>query len=208
MAAFVIPESGKALDILDQAEEMFGRLGFEGVAMSGLAQAAGVSKANIFHHFKSKEELYMTVLYRARRRFVSQLIAIGNSHSNAEQRLQALSGNYLQQMLEHEPLVRLMMRELHEQRRPQKSLAERLFADSFSSLIELLREAQARGELRGDFKPEMAMMVIAAVNLHYLYTRDFTRHLPGMEWLQSPEQLTTALWDVLWHGIAPPTEKP
>jgi TetR/AcrR family transcriptional regulator len=205
MSTISIPSAGKATAILDAAEELFGRHGFEGLSMNALAQEVGVSKANIFHHFKSKEDLYLTVLYRARRRFVSQLIDLTNNHQNSEQRIQTLSHAYLKQMLEHEPLVKLLMRDLIEKRRPGKSLAERLFADNFVDLLELIREGQARGELRADFNPGMAMLVISAVSLNYLQTREFMHHLPGMEWTRDSEQLADALWDILWHGIAPRT---
>lgn len=205
MSALAIPTSGKAPQILDAAEQMFGRLGFEGVSMSALADEAGVSKANIFHHFKSKEELYLTVLHRARRRFVSDLLMLSNGHTGSEQRLHALSKAYLRQMLENEPLVRLMMRELFEKRRPGKHLAERLFADNFAELVALIDEGQSRGELRADFNAGMAMLIISAVSVHYLQTREFMRHLPGMEWTEDSERLADALWDILWRGIAPRT---
>lgn len=203
MTHYTIPSSGKASHILDTAERLFGAHGFEGLSMSTLANEAGVSKANIFHHFGSKEELYMTVLHRARKRFVSQLLTLTGSHVEPQKRIHALTHAYLRQMLENEPLVRLLMRELMEKRRPGKLLSERLFADNFSELVGLLREAQSRGELRADFAPGMAMLIIAAVSILYIQGSDFLCHLPSMSWLENPDLLSDALWNILWHGIAP-----
>ncbi|HEY0635251.1 MAG TPA: TetR/AcrR family transcriptional regulator [Gammaproteobacteria bacterium] len=203
MTHYTIPSSGKASHILDTAERLFGAHGFEGLSMSALANEAGVSKANIFHHFGSKEELYMTVLHRARKRFVSQLLTLTVSHAEPQQRIHALTHAYLRQMLENEPLVRLLMRELMEKRRPGKLLSERLFADNFSELVGLLREAQSRGELHADFDPGMAMLIIAAVSILYIQGSDFLRHLPSMSWLENPDLISDALWNILWHGIAP-----
>ena len=205
MAVYTIPVAGKATHILDTAEQLFGRHGFEGVSMSTLAKAAGVSKANIFHHFKSKEELYMTVLHRARKRFVSQLLSEANGHLDARQRIHTLTHTYLKQILANEPLVRLLMRELMEEQRTGKKLSERLFADNVTALHELLRDAQNLGELRAGFNPGMAMLIIAAVSILYIQGREFMRHLPGMAWTDDPDNVADALWDILWHGIAPRT---
>ncbi|HBE91853.1 MAG TPA: TetR/AcrR family transcriptional regulator, partial [Gammaproteobacteria bacterium] len=44
--------------ILDAATRLFAERGFDGVSMRQVSEAAGVSKANIYHHFESKEALY------------------------------------------------------------------------------------------------------------------------------------------------------
>lgn len=203
MGVYTIPVAGKATHILDTAERLFGSHGFEGVSMGTLAKEAGVSKANIFHHFKTKEELYMTVLHRARKRFVSQLLSEANGQLDTRERIHALSRAYLQQILANEPLVRLLMRELMEEQRTGQRLSERLFADNVSALHELLREGQEHGDLRAGFDPGMAMLIIAAVSIFYVQGRNFLRHLPGMAWTDEPAKVADALWDLLWRGIAP-----
>ena len=203
MSQLSLPQAGKAPDILDHAEALFGQLGYAGVSVNDVAQAAGVSKANVFHHFKTKEDLYLAVLYRARQRFVGKLVAMGPAPGDAGDGLRALSRAYLQQILEHEPLVLLMMRELMAGRTSHKSLAKRVFADNFSALADVLREAQQRGELRAGFDPAMVMMILSAVSVHYLQTREFMGHLPGMAWTRDPERISSALADILWQGVAP-----
>jgi TetR/AcrR family transcriptional regulator len=48
--------------ILSAGVRLFAEQGYDGVSMRGIAQAAGVSKANIYHHFSSKETLYLAIL--------------------------------------------------------------------------------------------------------------------------------------------------
>ncbi|MCJ2148834.1 TetR/AcrR family transcriptional regulator [Bacillus paralicheniformis] len=48
--------------ILDACLEVFARRGYAKTSTGMLAEAAGISKALIFHHFKSKKILYLTVL--------------------------------------------------------------------------------------------------------------------------------------------------
>src|SRR5271167_3911887 len=51
-------------EILAAATDLFETRGFHETSMAEVARAAGVSKALIFWHFKSKEELFMAVLNR------------------------------------------------------------------------------------------------------------------------------------------------
>lgn len=48
--------------ILDACLQTFARHGYERTTTAMLAEAAGVSKALIFHHFKSKADLYLELL--------------------------------------------------------------------------------------------------------------------------------------------------
>ncbi|MBB6214181.1 AcrR family transcriptional regulator [Anaerosolibacter carboniphilus] len=50
--------------ILDVCLSVFARHGYVSTSTAMLAEAAGISKALIFHHFKSKKELYLCVLDR------------------------------------------------------------------------------------------------------------------------------------------------
>ena len=50
--------------ILDAAEDLFARRGFAGIGMREVADAAGLGKSSLFHHFKSKAELYAAVVGR------------------------------------------------------------------------------------------------------------------------------------------------
>jgi len=50
--------------ILDACFDVFVRRGYAKTSTALLAEAAGISKALIFHHFKSKKKLYFSVLER------------------------------------------------------------------------------------------------------------------------------------------------
>lgn len=50
--------------ILDACFDVFARNGYANTSTTMLAEAAGISKALIFHHFKSKKEVYLSILDR------------------------------------------------------------------------------------------------------------------------------------------------
>jgi len=51
--------------ILKASERLFAEKGYDGASIGAIAKLAGVSKANIYHHFASKDELYSKILKRA-----------------------------------------------------------------------------------------------------------------------------------------------
>ncbi|MFC7440542.1 TetR/AcrR family transcriptional regulator [Laceyella putida] len=59
--------------ILDACLAVFARHGYEKTTTAMLAEAAGISKALIFHHFKSKKELYFCVLDRCLEKVKAEL---------------------------------------------------------------------------------------------------------------------------------------
>lgn len=48
--------------ILEHATEVFGTRGYHNVSMDDVAEHAGISKALVYQHFQSKDDLYMAVL--------------------------------------------------------------------------------------------------------------------------------------------------
>jgi AcrR family transcriptional regulator len=56
--------------LLDAAEEIFARRGFEGAALEDIADAAGYTRGAIYSHFGSKAELFLAVIERHRQRFL------------------------------------------------------------------------------------------------------------------------------------------
>jgi len=56
-----LPSQEKILEI---AETLFARRGFQGVGLREVARLSGLSKSALFHHFPSKLDLYSAVLHR------------------------------------------------------------------------------------------------------------------------------------------------
>lgn len=51
-------------EILDAAERLFGKFGFDGTSMREIAQEAGVAQALLHYHFKTKEGLFEAMFSR------------------------------------------------------------------------------------------------------------------------------------------------
>ena len=57
--------SERVVQILTEAARIFARKGYEGASMRDIAEACDISKSLLYHHFKSKEEIYSRVAVSA-----------------------------------------------------------------------------------------------------------------------------------------------
>ena len=55
----------KEKTILEAAEVVFGKYGFKNSRMEDISAQAGITKVTLYSYFKSKENLYMAITYRA-----------------------------------------------------------------------------------------------------------------------------------------------
>ncbi len=63
---------GSREKILEVAESLFARRGFAGVGLREIAQAVGLGKSSLFHHFEGKAQLYLVVLGRVQGNITSR----------------------------------------------------------------------------------------------------------------------------------------
>lgn len=189
--------------ILAAAEKLFAERGFEAVSMNAIAERAAVSKANIFHHFTSKRELYLAVLHNACRDGAERLQHLATRGGTFQERFSAYAVDMLNGMLEREPLNRLMLHQLLEEDdgRLSKELAERVFGDQFARLVAILRAGQTRTELRADFDPAMAAVALIAANVFFLQSRNVFKHFPDVRFAADPQRYSALLTDILLRGI-------
>jgi AcrR family transcriptional regulator len=87
--------------ILREAARLATVEGIEGLSISRLAQAVGMSKSGLFAHFGSKEELQLAAIETATEIFEREVRAPAAAASTAIDRLQRLADGYLQ-YIEHD----------------------------------------------------------------------------------------------------------
>lgn len=192
--------------ILAAAETLFSEQGFDAVSMNAVAEAAGVCKANVFHHFTSKNELYVAVLRNACRDLSQHLDEFSSDALPLADRFTQFARAHMQRVLEHEQVTRLTLRELlrgdtgHGQ-----ELAEKVYGEKFSRFVAILRAGQAAGTLRHDIDPAVVATVLIGANLFFFQARDVLRHFPDVTFTQEPERYSSLLADMLLRGILPPS---
>ena len=81
--------------LLDAAEEVFVRDGYEGAQLDEIAAMAGRSKGAVYTHFKSKEDLFLALFEHRTRSYIERLANSLQKCSNRKQSLEAFRAFYV-----------------------------------------------------------------------------------------------------------------
>jgi len=81
--------------ILLTAAEVFASSGIVGASMNGVAQSCGISKANIYHYYNSKNDLVFDILNNYLGKLRDRICSLDLSAHSAPEQLHALTKEFL-----------------------------------------------------------------------------------------------------------------
>ncbi|HWP66027.1 MAG TPA: TetR/AcrR family transcriptional regulator [Candidatus Limnocylindria bacterium] len=139
--------------ILDTAEVLFARRGFAGVGLSEVAEGTGLGKSSLFHHFRSKAQLYAAVIGRILARIETTLLRALAGGGDPTARLDRLMDAFIDELAAHPTYARLLLRSLFEDDELAGDLPEEREANDTlrritGSMAQLLREGMSTGIFR------------------------------------------------------------
>lgn len=187
--------------ILAAAKDLFAESGFDAVSMNAIAERACVSKANVFHHFKSKNDLYLTVLSQACDQSRPHIDQLGNGAGSLDERLRDYSRAHLESILQDEKISRLFLRDVLEKGPQRGEEFADMFSRNFSRLVDILRSGQKKGELRKNIDPAMVAALLIGADVFFFQSREILRHFPDVKFTDQPARYSEMLVDILLHGI-------
>lgn len=174
--------------------------------MQDIATSAGVCKANVFHHFASKERLYLEVVRACVGSGAAEVPAIIASPAPFEQRFRMLLRARLKEALADEAGTRLVMREVINAS-PERAqlLATQIFSGKIADNIAFFEDARQRGELAAGVDPSLGSMLLGACTMFFFNCRNTVRHMPGVLDLHDPDEFVAAIVHTLCKGLAAQT---
>ncbi|RIK42215.1 MAG: hypothetical protein DCC55_09540 [Chloroflexi bacterium] len=98
--------------ILDAAQELFARHGFEGLSIRNLATQCGLAKATIYHHFRDKQDIFMSVLERDVSHVHTQILNAAANEHDALNKLRMVIHTYCRLISERRSVVLTTLREI------------------------------------------------------------------------------------------------
>lgn len=197
------PSAGEQ-GILAAATALFAEHGYDAVSIHTIAERAGVSKANVFHHFASKHALYLAVLERACRRFTELLDNVLGQSEGLRSDTRQFAEAHLDLLYEDVVRTNLVLREMLDAGdRRGGALVEAVFGENFSRLAGLFDEARQRGELRAGVEPAFAGFLLSSINVLYFRNREMLGKLPGAGFAKRRDRYVDMLCDVLLYGLVP-----
>ena len=187
--------------ILDAAESLFAERGFDAVSMSAIARLAKTSKANIYHHFKNKNELYLAIMKAAVKRSSVLLDAIQEAPGTFRQRLADFAAGQLDNILSHRRSMQLVLREsLSGGSESGREIARYAMAEVFSRLVEMVRRGQQQDEFRKDIDPTLAAFMIVSANTFYFQSVPVMQYIPELHFSEDPNLFSKSVMDIFFNG--------
>jgi AcrR family transcriptional regulator len=154
-------------EILKAATDLFATRGFHETSMAEVARVAGVSKALIFWHFKSKEELLVAVLGKLLEPYVIDFAEEAGALDEKAQLLKLIE-SYLLFVRENASSIRFFVTQILHDEKTKDSLANQVLAlyEGYRTLVmDLIGRAQAKGMCACRFPPPAAAaFLLAALN--------------------------------------------
>jgi len=155
--------------ILDAASPLFAARGYSGVSMQQVANAAGVSKANVFHHFASKPTLYAAVLERSAEEFRSLFGLLGGDSRDG---LASFARGHMSHLLANAETVGMFLRLLGEATpSPRREHAEALAVEALDGLIATLEARRRDGALPAEIDCGALAVALLGANLLHMQLR-------------------------------------
>jgi AcrR family transcriptional regulator len=167
--------------VIREAIRFFGQNGYHGARLADIAEAAGVTEPGLLHHFPSKAHLLMEVL--AERDRIDREKFDPSQHDGTRAPLA-----YLEELVKYNEsvpglvqLFTVLVAESIDEKHPGHGFFKRRYQNLREQSIVVLREAQARGEIRSDMPAEDLVVMVYSM-------------MDGLQvqWLYEPEQIDMA----------------
>jgi TetR/AcrR family transcriptional repressor of nem operon len=171
----VVKDTDTATRMLDSAEELVQRRGFNGFSYADVAGDLGVTKASLHYHFRSKAELGRALIERYAARFAAALREIDAEGGDAPARLDASARIYADVLRQKRMcLCGMLAADYDTLPEPMREAVIRFFDDNETWLTGVFEQGRAEGSLRLDGSPrEAAHALVGGLEGAMLVTRPY-----------------------------------
>ncbi len=155
--------------ILDVAVEHFAQWGFHASSLARIAKEVGVTQGGLLHHFRSKEDLLVSVLERSEEHDIEQFFTADfESAADCFLRLTDLVA-YNSRRPGRTRMFNVLIGESCEPGHPAHAFFKQRYAMVFTRLTDTLRAAADAGEIAADADfPAVAHEIVAVMDGHQL----------------------------------------
>ena len=155
--------------ILNKAEKLFADSGFGSVSMTNIANACNMSKANLYHHFSSKEDLYTQILIRAQKNTQNILEKTKKITGTYIEKIEFFINEHLNQMLKDPMKYKLLAREFSDLGLSSRAMPSvGLMEQNLSQIVDLIDQAKKSKEIIETTDSRLLAYQLLSPNLTYI----------------------------------------
>lgn len=181
--------STKQLQLLDSAELLFSKKGYDGTSVRDIAEAAGINTAMISYYFGSKEKLMEEIFERKSlniREKVDNLLK--DDTLDAFQKMYGLVDMYIDGIFQRKTFHRILLCEqIINQTPPILHLMQKMKVRNAECMNDLIRFGQKKGLFKKNIDIPMLTNTLIGTISYMLINLDFYRNYHNMESLRDEE---------------------
>jgi len=160
-------------EVFRTAAELMVQRGYAGTSMGDLAKAVGITKAGLYHHISSKQDMLFQILQHAMVNLECEVIKPAERLSDPEARLRETIGLHVRGLFEHGLEFTLLFPERRHLEPAQREEISRRVGGYLDLLRGAMRELDDEGRLRDlDFDIASRHILQTIAGIARWYTKD------------------------------------
>ena len=188
--------------ILDAAVELFSENGYDGVSMRQIAEAASVSKSNIYHHFASKDALYLGILHGSAQHLSEIVEDLAEGDGDFQRRLRVFAEAHMEHLFANEMTLRLVLREAFSgDEEKSRVVVDQVVGGIFKRMVAIFQAGQNAGIIRADLDPGLCATLLMGANLFFLQAQGMLRLIPEAGFAKDSTGFNRQMVDVMLNGM-------
>jgi AcrR family transcriptional regulator len=183
-------------NILDAARKLFIEKQYADVSLREITEIAGITKGALYHHFATKEELYLEVIYRclAEVKETTQTSLERSRGESCRNRLFLFLASFLNLLPETLAIMRSIRRNINIFAEPARTKLIRAYQ---AALPEQIKSLLADGMANGEIIP----MDPRLLSWQHVAVVEVSLHEYGRQQLGDPEEMAESIVSLFFNGI-------
>ncbi|MBN2681896.1 MAG: TetR/AcrR family transcriptional regulator [Bacteroidales bacterium] len=190
-------------DIIDAAERVFLKKGFENATVDHVAEEAELSKGTVYLYFNSKEELHFAINLRGMEILNSLIQQAYNPDKDAIANLEIMGMIFIRFAEEHQIFFSAMLHfESKSLENIDKSLTNRLLEDGspIPFLVKLIDRGKKEGTIREDLNSHLIVKLLWSQIMGVLQFIFYKKTILEM-FKVTPDEVLSGLFEILKNGV-------
>jgi AcrR family transcriptional regulator len=191
--------------IIEAAQGLFIARHYADVTMADIAEAADVTKGALYHHFPSKEALYLAMMHnflaetRAHLSVAVKSADAANNRVSCRERLRRFTCLFLELPAEQQALMRLVRRDVNIFKDPEREQLIHAYQAAIPELAEtIIRDGIVNGEIQ---EADARLLAWEHVALVEVVLRPYAQIVLG-----GPEEIASFVTNLFFDGAAAKSE--